>query len=117
MTSDGLWSPSDDPPSVSNWPLSRITALVTFILTSRVCICDDPAAQLEPGLETNDSYSCSGGETGGTAWIGLLLFFFLLTLAGAALLFPHKQTVPSMSTMSTEIVEASRSGQHQVTPV
>ena len=34
-----------------------------------------------------------------------------------ALLVPHKQTVPSMSTMSTEIVEASHSGQHQVTPV
>ena len=34
-----------------------------------------------------------------------------------ALLVPDKQTVPSMSTMSTEIVEASHSGQHQVTPV
>ena len=34
-----------------------------------------------------------------------------------ALLVPHKQTVPSMSTMSTEIVEASHSGQHQVPPV
>ena len=34
-----------------------------------------------------------------------------------ALLVPHKQTVPSMTTMSTEIVEASHSGQHQVPPV
>ena len=34
-----------------------------------------------------------------------------------ALLVPDKQTVPSMSTMSTEIVETSHSGQHQVTPV
>ena len=46
-------SSDDDAPSdpASNSPLSRITARVTFILTSRVCICE----LLEPGFETKDS--------------------------------------------------------------
>ena len=47
------FSARSDPPSdpASNCPLSRITARVTFILTSSVCICQ----QLEPGFETRDS--------------------------------------------------------------